>query len=125
MKRTLRTPDELFEIFDNAPTLGALYYSLAGIENITVQPDGTGESVFKVYLTGRLGKFEAFLWVNRKLDKSYIQWLHQAELADRCRELWGDVVKNRDNPDGSELQSGIDTDSIIRIAKRYAAVGAA
>jgi len=124
MKRTLRTPDELFRIFDDAPHLGALYYTLAGLDGITVRPDGTGDSLFKVYLRNRTGQYEAFLWVSRTLHKSYVQWLHQAENADRCRELWGPVVKKDSNPDGSELKPDVDPERIIRLVRQYAEIAA-
>jgi hypothetical protein len=122
MKRSLRTPEELFQIFDEDPGLGVLYYTLAAIDNVTVQADGTGDGVFKVYLAHRMGQFEAFLWVNQTLHKSYVQWIHQADNADRCHELWGPVVKNRSNPDGSELNRDTDAETIVRIAKQYAAI---
>jgi hypothetical protein len=122
MKRRLRTPDDLRQMFSEDPALESLYDALGAIDHITIQPDGTGSGVFKVYLSHRMGRFEAFLWVNRSLSRSYVQWLHQGEYAKQCNELWGPVVRNRSNPDGSQLNRDINADTIIRITKQYADV---
>jgi hypothetical protein len=120
MKRDLRTKDELGTLFDENPALGALYYQLKSTPNVTVEPDGSGACVFKVYRAGIMGPFEAFLWVNLTLHKSYVQWRGQGDRQEQCRELWGSVVKDRSNPDGSELKQDVEIDTIYRIAREYA-----
>ena len=121
MKRRLRTAEELRQIFDEDPELKSLYDALGAIKNVTVQPDGRGSGVFNVYMSNRMGQYESFLRVNKTLHKSYVCWSHQSDFIDDCRKLWGTVVKNRSNPDGSELKRNINAETIIRIAKQYAA----
>jgi hypothetical protein len=120
MKRRLRTTDDLRQIFDKDPALKRLYDALDEIDNVIVQPDGTGASVFKVYLSHRMGRFESFLRVYRSLERSYVQWLHQGDHAKQCQELWGPVVKDPSNSDGSQLNRDVTVDTIVRIARQYA-----
>jgi hypothetical protein len=122
MKRRLRPSEDLDQFFADDPALKRLYDALNALDKVTVQPDGTGSGLFKVYLSNRMGQYEAFLWINQTLHRSYVQWLRQADFADQCRDLWGPVVKNRSNPDGSELKRDIDHDTIIRITQQYASI---
>jgi hypothetical protein len=124
LKRRLRTSEELDQIFRENPDRERLYGELKALENVVVQPDGTGAAVFKVYLPGRMGWYEAFLRVNMPLDGSYVQWAHQGGHVGLCRDLWGSLVRNRKNPDGSQLQEHVDVDSVLETIKRYAELAA-
>jgi hypothetical protein len=119
-KRPIRADGELKGLFERNPTIRMLYDRLQEIPNLKVVPDGTGRCVFKVYREGHMGQYEGFLWVNLTLHKSYVQWRGQGERQEQCRELWGTVVKDRSNPDGSELKQDVEIDTIYRITGDYA-----
>jgi hypothetical protein len=93
---------------------------LQKIVGLEIKADGSGDIEFKVQLSGRTGNYASFLWVNSTLEKSYVQWHHQGVTSDICRQVWGPLVKNRDNGDGSELHRDVTVDEIIRAAKEYA-----
>ena len=120
MKRELRSTDEFRRTLEAHPNLQGLYVALTLIKNVTVQHDGTGECLFKVYRPGHTGPYEAFLWVFQRLDKSYVQWAYQGEHTARCREVLSPIVKNPSNPDGSELRHDVDVETIQRLVSEYA-----
>lgn len=120
MERKLRAASEFDRLLAEQPDIAELHAELVEIPNLVVQPDGTGSSLFKVYLKSHTEQFEAFLWMNATLHKSYVQWSHQRELAEECRAVLGTVVKERSNPDGSELQREVGVETIARIARQYA-----
>lgn len=123
MKRKMRTEGDVRQVFDRYPDVARLYNELSRIDGITVQLDGNGECVFKVYLTGMTGPFESFLWVYKSIEKSQVGWSGQLpELREVCREIWSGAVLSPSNVHGSQLQRGVEIDLIVRIAKRYANV---
>jgi hypothetical protein len=120
MKREHRPEAEFAGLLAEHQDIGDLHSKLEGVPGLVCRPDGEGSCLFKVYLEGRLGPYESFLRVNKELHKSYVQWRHQGDLSEECRAQWGTVVKNRSNPDGSELDPKVDVETIVRITTQYA-----
>ncbi len=119
VKRRIRPEEELDRIFRQWPHIERLYKELDDFKQVKIQADGTGSSVFKVYLPGRMGSYEVFLRVNKPLDESYVQSAHQGDHERLCRDIWGPLVRNRKNPDGSQLRPQIDVDTVLEATKQY------
>ncbi len=123
MKRRTRTPDELKEILKQDLILQTLRDALQTIENIEVHADGIGKCVFKVYITGRTGRHESFLWLHTPINennKLYAAWGDQP-VTDKafCQSLWASYVKSPQKG-GSYLKSDVTIPTIIRVVEQYA-----
>jgi len=119
MARKLHSDDELRRTFDDEPELEGLFNDLQTVDGTSVEVSGEGRSVYKVFLADRTGRYEAFLWVYCKFA-GYVQWAHQGDYTEICRQVWRASVKDASNPDGSDLQSGIGRASLLRLIKAYA-----
>jgi hypothetical protein len=123
VKRKVHSDEELRQIFHDNLDLDRLYRELDGLQNVVVLPCGSGSNVFQVYLPGRVGAYEAFLYVREPFDRSLVNWASQGELANVCRDLWGPFVKKPKNPNASQLRENVDIDDVLEKVKQYAAKG--
>ena len=120
VKRQQRTDDEVREIFEQYPAVKQLYDELTRLDGICVQMDGKGECVFKVYLSGRTGPFESFLWVYKAIDKSQVGWAGQSsDLQNVCRKIWSGIVLSPSNVNGSQLKRDIGVRQIVEATRCY------
>ncbi len=120
VKRQQRTDDEVREIFGQYPDVKQLHDELTRLDGVCVQMDGKGECVFKVYLSGRTGPFESFLWVYKAIDKSQVGWAGQSsDLQNVCREIWSGIVLSPTNVNGSQLKRGVGVGRILETTRRY------
>lgn len=121
MRRKLRTKEELREIYREFPELESLKNSLEKIDNVVIQPDGTGQCVFKVYPVGRMGPNEQLMRIYKPFDKSEIAWERLPEpIKSRWKDLWRPHVNSTEKPWGSKLKENTPADTILQIVEQFA-----
>ena len=117
MKRQERSDEEFTQKLRGDSQLLALFDALKSDERLTIQADGTGSCVFKVYLRGQTGPKEGFLRAMTPLDQSYVDWYQQ---STECRDAFTSIVKRDTNKDGSQLRSGVSLDEVVQAVLRFA-----
>lgn len=122
-ERRKRSNAEIETLLARHPDLKSLYDSISTLDGIEIEPDGKKSSIFHVYLSGRQGRFQAFLWILTPLYRSYVQWAEQPD-PDGCRTIWKNMVKAANNPNGSELKN-TRVEAIVAVTKMYVSSAAA
>lgn len=120
MKRNLRSKEELEAVRHRSPEVCVLAERLqAEVPGLEVHADGDGACVFKVYLPGRTGPYESFLWIYEPVDCSYVSWEHVPGLTDVCRRHFAHLVKNAANRNGSYVRDGAAVDEIVAAVRAF------